>query len=63
MEENQFMITPSEVNIEHLYEFLINNLSFKNVLELYLLLKDKIQQPTARVIKEHYKIDCEESDK
>ena len=40
--EISFTITPSNLDIEHFYNYLINNLSFEQVLSLYIMLRIKI---------------------
>lgn len=42
-EELAFKITPSEVNIEDLYDFITANVPFDKVIELYKLLKHKME--------------------
>lgn len=42
-EEIQFRIKPSEVNIEELYDYITANLPFDKVVELYKLLKHKME--------------------
>ena len=40
--ELQYMITPSELDIKKLYDYLIYNVSFDKVLSLYILLRNAI---------------------
>lgn len=39
MGENKFMITPSELDVKKLYDYLCRNCSFNDVMRLYTLLK------------------------
>ncbi len=42
-EEIMFGIIPSEVNIENLYDYITANVPFDKVIELYKLLKHKME--------------------
>ena len=42
-EELTFEITPSEVSVDDLYDFIAANVPFDKVIELYKLLKHKIE--------------------
>lgn len=44
MGENKFMITPSELDVKNLYDYLCRNCSFNDVMELYRLLKYNIEE-------------------
>lgn len=46
----------NDVNIDNLADFIITNLPFKKVLELYLILKEEFDKPSITSISRTYKI-------
>lgn len=40
--ERIFTITPSKLNVDDLYDYMIHNLSFDDVLSLYIRIRNKI---------------------